>query len=291
MSPLWSKLSSTVDRRPAGLDRADRLWRDRAQVGDRDQRPTLTTTPCFQTLAAGAFRHPDHRFEWSRDQFEAWAARIGETLWLHGRLQRDRRRRRRSRRTYPDGGVQPMRDRNNIEASSDLTIPDFALVVLIGSTGSGKSTFAAKHFLPTEVISSDRCRALVSDDRDQSGRLRRRFRPRARDRRQAAETPQVDGHRRHKCARRRPQGLGRTGAANGTPCRSPSSSTPASRSASLATALRPDRDFGAGVPKRMAMEIRKGMGGPSARGLPTSLEADQRKQHRGRTGHAPAVVD
>lgn len=46
----------------------------------------------------------------------------------------------------------------------DLSIPDFALVVLIGATGSGKSTLAAKHFLPTEVISSDRCRALVSDD-------------------------------------------------------------------------------------------------------------------------------
>lgn len=45
-----------------------------------------------------------------------------------------------------------------------LSIPDFALVVLIGSTGSGKSSFAARHFLPTEVISSDRCRALVSDD-------------------------------------------------------------------------------------------------------------------------------
>jgi protein phosphatase len=44
-----------------------------------------------------------------------------------------------------------------------IEIPDFSLVVLIGSTGSGKSTFAAKHFLPTEVISSDHCRALVSD--------------------------------------------------------------------------------------------------------------------------------
>ncbi|HXH42257.1 MAG TPA: polynucleotide kinase-phosphatase [Bradyrhizobium sp.] len=45
-----------------------------------------------------------------------------------------------------------------------LEIPDFSLVVLIGSTGSGKSTFAAKHFLPTEVISSDYCRGLVADD-------------------------------------------------------------------------------------------------------------------------------
>ncbi|MEO9896941.1 MAG: AAA family ATPase, partial [Paracoccaceae bacterium] len=47
---------------------------------------------------------------------------------------------------------------------ANITIPDFALVVLIGSTGSGKSSFAAKHFLGTEIISSDHCRALVSDD-------------------------------------------------------------------------------------------------------------------------------
>src|SRR5665213_978491 len=46
----------------------------------------------------------------------------------------------------------------------EIEIPDFALVVLIGATGSGKSTFAAKHFLPTEIISSDHCRGLVSDD-------------------------------------------------------------------------------------------------------------------------------
>jgi protein phosphatase len=50
-----------------------------------------------------------------------------------------------------------------------LTVPDFSLVVLVGATGSGKSTFAARHFLPTEIVSSDRCRALVSDDEtDQS---------------------------------------------------------------------------------------------------------------------------
>src|SRR5438445_2583255 len=46
----------------------------------------------------------------------------------------------------------------------NLTIPELSLVVLIGPSGCGKSTFAAKHFLPTEVISSDYCRALVSDD-------------------------------------------------------------------------------------------------------------------------------
>jgi len=50
-----------------------------------------------------------------------------------------------------------------------IKLPDFSLVLLIGATGSGKSTFAARHFLPTEIISSDHCRALVSDDEtDQS---------------------------------------------------------------------------------------------------------------------------
>ena len=45
-----------------------------------------------------------------------------------------------------------------------FSIPELSLVVLIGASGSGKSTFARKHFRPTEIISSDYCRALVSDD-------------------------------------------------------------------------------------------------------------------------------
>lgn len=46
----------------------------------------------------------------------------------------------------------------------NISIPELSLVLLIGSSGSGKSTFARQHFLPTEVVSSDFCRALVSDD-------------------------------------------------------------------------------------------------------------------------------
>ncbi|MFF1463122.1 polynucleotide kinase-phosphatase [Streptomyces sp. NPDC058330] len=50
-----------------------------------------------------------------------------------------------------------------------LPVTDLSLVVLIGATGSGKSTFARAHFKPTEVISSDFCRGLVADDEnDQS---------------------------------------------------------------------------------------------------------------------------
>jgi len=45
-----------------------------------------------------------------------------------------------------------------------LEIPQLSLVVLIGVSGSGKSTFARTHFLPTEVVSSDFCRGLVADD-------------------------------------------------------------------------------------------------------------------------------
>ncbi|MGA4846106.1 polynucleotide kinase-phosphatase [Streptomyces sp. G5(2025)] len=50
-----------------------------------------------------------------------------------------------------------------------LPVTDLSLVVLIGATGSGKSTFARRHFKATEVISSDFCRGLVADDEnDQS---------------------------------------------------------------------------------------------------------------------------
>lgn len=45
-----------------------------------------------------------------------------------------------------------------------IKIPELSLVVMVGASGSGKSSFARKHFKPTEVISSDFCRGLVSDD-------------------------------------------------------------------------------------------------------------------------------
>ncbi|APU18859.1 polynucleotide kinase-phosphatase [Actinoalloteichus sp. GBA129-24] len=52
---------------------------------------------------------------------------------------------------------------------STFAVPQTALVVLIGATGSGKSTFARTHFRPSQVLASDAFRALVGDDEnDQS---------------------------------------------------------------------------------------------------------------------------
>ena len=42
-----------------------------------------------------------------------------------------------------------------------VALPDPALIVLVGPSGSGKSVWAAEHYRPDEVVSSDRLRALV----------------------------------------------------------------------------------------------------------------------------------
>lgn len=44
-----------------------------------------------------------------------------------------------------------------------IKLPEFCLVLLVGPSGCGKTTFAQKHFRATEVLSSDACRAMVSD--------------------------------------------------------------------------------------------------------------------------------
>jgi protein phosphatase len=58
---------------------------------------------------------------------------------------------------------------------SVLTVPELSLVALIGVSGSGKSTFARRHFKPTEVLSSDVCRGLVSDDENDQSATRDAF--------------------------------------------------------------------------------------------------------------------
>ena len=78
-----------------------------------------------------------------------------------------------------------------------IEIPEFALVALIGATSSGKSTFAKKHFLPTEILSSDFFRGMVSDDENNQKVSREAF-DLLRSK-QASESYEDDCYRCHEC--------------------------------------------------------------------------------------------
>jgi protein phosphatase len=56
-----------------------------------------------------------------------------------------------------------------------IEVPANALIVLVGAAASGKSHWAHAYFRPTEVVSSDACRALVSDDEASQGVNREAF--------------------------------------------------------------------------------------------------------------------
>ena len=160
---------------------------ERVVFGEAAPAMVVVTTPNaeynrhFDGLAPGALRHRDHRFEWTRAEFRAWAGRVAGAYGYRARFlpvgpehpddgpptqlavfEQD------GRVTAPEapGRTAPEpRER----AVRELTVPELSLVLLVGVTGSGKSTFARAHFKPTEVISSDFCRGLVADDEnDQS---------------------------------------------------------------------------------------------------------------------------
>jgi hypothetical protein len=73
--PCWSRTSSTLIP-TACPGRARGVRRDKPAT-------VVVTTPnveynaLFANLAAGRFRHRDHRFEWARAEFQTWAERIG----------------------------------------------------------------------------------------------------------------------------------------------------------------------------------------------------------------------
>ncbi|WP_104090750.1 polynucleotide kinase-phosphatase [Arthrobacter sp. GMC3] len=58
---------------------------------------------------------------------------------------------------------------------AELDIPQLCLVVLVGASGSGKSTFARSHFEPFEILSSDFFRGLVSNDENDQGATKAAF--------------------------------------------------------------------------------------------------------------------
>ena len=92
------------DKRIAGMDAAtlveviehldpDRLPAlARAIFGEAKPKAVIVTTPnaeynaLFPNLAPGAFRHPDHRFEWTREQFRTWVKSIENVYGYHAEL-------------------------------------------------------------------------------------------------------------------------------------------------------------------------------------------------------------
>ncbi len=147
-----------------------------------------------------------------------------------------------------------------------LDIPDFALVVLIGATGSGKSTFAKRWFKPTEIISSDYARALVSDEEN--------------DQSVSADAFDLVSAIAEKRLKNR-----KLAVIDATNVRAPERKQwveLARRWHALPVAIvldpgldvcvqrnkdRPDRNFGPGVPQRMISEIRKGLRGLQREGF------------------------
>ncbi len=140
-----------------------------------------------------------------------------------------------------------------------LDIPDFALVVLIGATGSGKSTFASRWFAYSEIVSSDRCRGMVIDaENDQSvsadafDLVRFIAEKQLKNRRLAV----IDATN-VRAADRKPwiEIARRWHALPVAIVLDPGLDVCVARNKE-----RPDRDFGAAVPQRMIQEIRKGAG-------------------------------
>ena len=218
--------------------------------------PNVEYNVRFEGLPAGKLRHSDHRFEWTRAEFEQWTEDVAGRFGYAVRLRADRRRaiptsarRRRWRmpmhsaterapicraRRHDDSqpalvdavatARQPCLPRVDDEAGAhrdrrrggrrlggelrggraphEAHDPELSLVVLVGPTGSGKSTFARKHFKPTEVLSSDYCRGLVSDDENNQAATEGRLRRPPLHRAQAPRAGHADRHRRDERAAR-----------------------------------------------------------------------------------------
>jgi protein phosphatase len=149
---------------------------------------------------------------------------------------------------------------------TEIAIPDFCLVVLIGATGAGKSTFARRHFKSTEVISSDYARGLITDDENDQAISADAFElvaAIAEKRLKHRKLAVIDATNVRAPDRRRWVELARRWHA-----------LPAAivLDVDLDDCMahnkdRPDRQFGPGVPQRMIGEIRRGLRGLEREGF------------------------
>ena len=57
----------------------------------------------------------------------------------------------------------------------NINLPELSLILLIGASGSGKSSFVHSHFKPTEILSSDFFRGLVSDNENDQAATKTAF--------------------------------------------------------------------------------------------------------------------
>ena len=175
------------DKRLAGFDAAavveviEHFDRPRLSAFERvtfgEARPStvVVTTPNreynakFDGLPAGTVPSPRPSLRVDAITARGLGGRGRRALWLRRALPGGRPRGSAARGAHPDGGVRAVSEQATVTAARELDVPELSLVVLVGASGSGKSTFAAKHFLSTEVLSSDHCRALVADDENDQG--------------------------------------------------------------------------------------------------------------------------
>ena len=84
---------------------------ERALWGSARPKTVVLTTPnreynaLWPTLPAGEMRHRDHRFEWTRAEFETWAQTVCGALELQRAFRAGRPIRRNARRAFANGGL------------------------------------------------------------------------------------------------------------------------------------------------------------------------------------------
>jgi len=69
-----------------------------------------------------------------------------------------------ARLLYQRSAIIAITDASTGQTPTVIRLPFRTLLILCGPAGAGKSTFAARRFSPTVIVSSDHCRELVCDD-------------------------------------------------------------------------------------------------------------------------------